>query len=156
MNVLGVRPATTGWRDGADRREVGFEDWTIDDVPLCSLVAGQEMTRLCAEANWPKGAVESLRRLLGEEPGDFEDGRVSLLVCPLDGDLACSTFSARVTFEDDWVGWSDFGWQVNYEPFEPMDSPPADVRFEREAYERLLNALLRKYSSLEARCHSEE
>lgn len=153
MNVLGVQPATTGWNhnDGrrSTRREVSFEDWTIDGVPLRSLFASpgnpvQEMTML-AEPSATGSA--SLQRLLGQAPGDFADGRVALLVCPLDWDLACNTYSARVTFGEDWVGWSDFGWQVDYEPFEPTDElAPADARFEHAAYERLLNALLLKYT----------
>ncbi|MEC3981149.1 hypothetical protein [Amycolatopsis sp. H20-H5] len=101
------------------------------------------MTLLSEAGRW---AGDSLRRLLGQAPGDFDDGRVALLVCPIDHDLGCAALSARPTFGDGWVGWSDFGGQTDYEPFEPDTPLAADVRFERAAYEALLDDLLRKYA----------
>lgn len=164
MNVLGTAPARTTWTEAVGfwrprrvARETPFEDWTIDGVPLRELAAAgrgspgpaQEITAL--DESRPTGAVAALRRLLGVEPGDFGDGRVSLLVCPLCADLGCRALSASVGFEGDRVGWNDVGWQVDYEPFLPADDLPAPApewRFERAAYTGLLRGLLDRFERL--------
>lgn len=143
MNRLGVEPSMTRWNDG----EARFLDWTIDGVALRSMVPTQEQTPLFLDDDvWREAAVETLRRLLGELPGDFDDGRVALLVCPLCGDLGCGGYSVEVVFGDDVVEWRAFGWQTDYEPF---DDPEVyrfiGARFERKAYETLLGDLLSNY-----------
>lgn len=143
MNTLGVTPALTRWNEGESR----FLDWTIDGVPLRELVPMQEQTPLFLDdAKWRGTAIETLSRLLGRLPGDFADGRVALLMCPLCGDLGCGGYSVEVVFGDGWVDWRAFGWQCDYEPFEPeQEFSFAGARFDRTAYETLLGDLLSNY-----------
>ncbi|SDB99962.1 hypothetical protein SAMN05660690_0127 [Geodermatophilus telluris] len=158
MQVLGVAPATTSTVDLAARRPherpTAFEDWTVDGVPLRRLVADRwgvadlpvEMSRLWPED--PSSAVAGLRALLGEGAGDLRDGRVALLVCPVDQDLSCRALGARVRVGDDAVEWRDVGWQDDVEPFAPAPDeygPLLGFRFGRAQYERLLRELLTAY-----------
>lgn len=154
---LGLAPANTSYTDGSSgtSREVGvrFEDWTIDGTPLRELVGwarpSQEMTPLSREGFWPHVAVEHVRQLLGKAPGEFEDGRVPVLRCPVCADLGCSTLSLRLSFEEDAVIWSELGWQVNYEPFDEAERLACpSFLFERRAYEALLRQTLVRYSKL--------
>lgn len=127
--VLGLRTATTGWQDlGASRRQatqrvLHFEDWTIDGLALRELLSAgdlQEMP-LCATWPWPESAVAHLETLLGQRAGDFDDGRVPLLRCPIDNDLGCAAVSMSLEITDEEVSWNELGWQVNYEPNDPND-----------------------------------
>ncbi|RSN53686.1 hypothetical protein DMH01_38990 [Amycolatopsis sp. WAC 04182] len=139
MNRLGVEPSVTG--------EARFLDWTIDGVALRTLVPAEQRTSLFLDDDrWRESAVALLRRLLGRLPGDFDDGRVALLVCPLCGDLGCGGYSVEVVFGDDVVEWRAFGWQTDYEPFDdPEEYRFTGARFERKAYETLLRDLLSNY-----------
>lgn len=140
MNRLGVEPSVTG--------ESRFLDWTIDGVALRTLVPVQEQTPLFLDGDkaWREAAVRTLCRLLGHLPGDFDDGRVALLVCPLCGDLGCGGYSVEVVFGQDVVEWRAFGWQTDYEPFDdPEEYRFTGASFERKAYETLLGDLLSNY-----------
>ncbi|KZB87272.1 hypothetical protein [Amycolatopsis regifaucium] len=143
MNTLGVVPSVTRWNDG----EARFLDWTIDGVALRELVPMQERTPLSLDDDRSREwAVENLSRLLGRLPGDFDDGRVALLFCPLCGDLGCGGYSVELVFGDDEVEWRAFGRQYDYEPFHPdQEVPFTGARFERKAYEKLLGDLLTDY-----------
>ncbi|MEV6910597.1 hypothetical protein [Amycolatopsis sp. NPDC051071] len=144
MNKLGVEPSVTTWNDG----EARFLDWTIDGVALRSTVSTQHQTPLFLDDDvWRESAVETLSRLLGHLPGHFDDGRVALLMCPLCGDLGCGAYSVEVVFSDDSVEWRAFGWQVDYEPFDPDQEEyrSAMARFDRTAYETLLGDLQSNY-----------
>lgn len=136
MKRLGVEPSGTG-----------FLDWTIDGVALRSMVPAEQRTPLFLDDDrWRESAVETLRRLLGRLPGDFDDGRVALLMCPLCGDLGCGAYSVEVVFGDEVVEWRAFGWQTDYEPFDdPEEYRFTGARFERTAYETLLGDLLSNY-----------
>ncbi|MEU9691997.1 hypothetical protein [Amycolatopsis japonica] len=136
MNRLGVEPSGTE-----------FLDWTIDGVALRSMVPAEQRTPLFLDDDrWREAAVETLCRLLGRLPGDFDDGRVALLMCPLCADLGCGAYSVEVVFGDDVVEWRAFGWQTDYEPFDdPEEYRFTGARFERTAYETLLGDLLSNY-----------
>jgi hypothetical protein len=142
-------------------RDTTFDDWSIDGVPLRTCVSARwgvtepprELTRLWPEA--PHAAVADLRALLGDGPPDFSDGRVALLVCPIDQDLNCGTLSARVVRGAGVVEWRDVGWQVDFEAFVPQPDeygPLLDYRFDRTAYEELLRGLLVRYEASAASC----
>lgn len=166
MNVLGTAAAQMTWteyrgfiRNRLVVHELVYEDWVVDGIPLRQLVSArpetprpvQEKTRLCEM--WPETAFDGLRRLLGDEPCDFNDGRVALLVCPIDADLGCRALSATLVLDDEAVEWRDVGWQVDYEPFVAADGgfdPPMHFRFHRRAYTELLRALLDRFEKLAA------
>lgn len=158
--VLGLCSATTGWQDAGARRSrpiqmlLTFEDWTIDGTELRGLLATsplQVMTPLCATWPWPQSAVAHLETLLGERAGDFGDGRVALLRCPIDDDLGCAAVSMSLEFADVEVLWKELGWQVNYEPYDPTEdglSPPRCYTFQRQQYEAVIRAALDRYRAL--------
>lgn len=169
VEILGTVAARTTWteqqtgfmRKGTLVHELVYEDWTVAGVPLRERVLARredvssvrEVTPLCEMLWWPEAAVAALRRLLGDEPGDFEDGRVSLLVCPIDADLGCRALSATLVFEGEVVEWRDVGWQVYHMPFVVVDDgfdPPMHLRFDRKAYVELLRALLGRFEAVVA------
>lgn len=169
MQTLGVAPASTSWRVA---RKVGwwrmerstesldFQDWTIDGVPLRDLASHrgpdpvphepvQEMTWLSEEA--PAAAVQHLQRLLGQQPGDFPDGRVSVLVCPIDADIGCGAVSVELIMDADTVHWRNLAWENDYEPLDlarDLLRPPQSYQFRRDDYTELLSGLLAHYEGL--------
>jgi hypothetical protein len=151
MNKLTTVQATTSWPDKGDVvHEVAFEDWAIDGVPLRTLAGkggepAQEMTRLCLKPLWLEDATRGLLGLLGRAPADFDDGRCALLVCPIDGDLGCTSLSAQVVRGEDVVEWRDFAWQTDLELYEGGLQPPIVARFDRREYDWFLESLLLRY-----------
>ena len=167
INVLGTVPASTSCSDGGgfgqrtQQRALTFLDFDIDGVPLRQLATGridaphgvQEMTRLCEKPPWPDDACRGLLRLLQWDAPDFDDGRVALLVCPIDADLGCRALTALVAWNKDTVEWRDLGWQVSYEPFlnrEDAFHPTLTYRFDGSAYVELLEGLLHHFRQLAA------
>jgi hypothetical protein len=158
MKLLGTTPASTSWtevsgvvRQREQQHDIEYLDFTIDGTPLRTLVTQlpetprpvEEMTRLWDDC--PDEAVEQLRRLLGEEPGDYEDGRVALLVCNVCGDLGCRALSASLVATEEWVEWRDLGWQVDYEPFDGAQAgftPALTFRFDLSDYTSTLRELM--------------
>lgn len=124
----------------------------IDGIALRTIVSRasghetQEMTLLCDEgARW---AVPYLDRLQGRSAPDFDDGRVAVLVCPLDWDLGCEAVSAEISVTYTEVHWRRLGWQNNYDKFTPAFEPELNFSFPRESYDALLNAMRVKYSTM--------
>ena len=74
----------------------------------------------------------------------MSDGRVALLVCPIDQDVNCRALTTRLVRDADVVEWRDVGWQVDYEDFVPEADeygPLLSFRFSRPQYETLLSSL---------------
>jgi hypothetical protein len=145
-----------GWGDKTGTVEVAYEDWTIDGEPLRDLIRGAFPEDLAAPVwevtllseRWvPSAPVRALECLLAGAPGDFDDGRIALYVCQVDGDFGCAALSAEVVVGEDAVEWRNLGWQVNYEPGVRGAEPPLSVRFERAAYDFVLNDALARWKS---------
>lgn len=71
----------------------------------------------------PKERRRYVNRLLGKVTPDLQSRRVALLVCPIDGDLACDTIGCRISFDKEvgTVTWDDFAWDGNHEGDEVDD-----------------------------------
>lgn len=139
--------------DGNDR--ISFLDVIVNDQPLRELWnVPEELAPLEFGATSlrddidPRAAIEQLDRLLGRLPGDFEDGRVALYLCPIDGDLWCGAVSMEVLRTPETVIWRELGWQ---EP-DPLDGPELTpfedqlFTFDRRQYEGVLQNLRSKYA----------
>ncbi|TDP90622.1 hypothetical protein [Labedaea rhizosphaerae] len=91
--------------------------------------------------NWPIGfPAADYGPLIGELPSPLDDGRVPLYVCPECGDLGCGGVTAVIERTEDTVVWRDFGYQNDYEPFDPGDilTGVGPIVFDRQAYEDVL------------------
>jgi len=87
--------------------------------------------------DWPIGfPADDYRRLVGELPALFPDGRVPLYICPKCGDLGCGGITAVIEQTADTVVWRDFGYQNDYEPFDLDNLLPGagPIVFERRSY----------------------
>ena len=131
MNSLQLGPALRReivLGSGARQRHLRYYDFVIDGHSLCQ----QRAARLLIGClGWPSGHEAAKSRLLGEAPGDFSDGRVSLLLCPECGDLACGAISLRVRREGKWIHWEEFGLQFDYEEdWERVDLGPFTFEFD--------------------------
>ncbi|GAA3665343.1 hypothetical protein GCM10023081_00250 [Arthrobacter ginkgonis] len=134
-----------------------FLDFLVDGRPLRDLLEvpddtkqpTQETTALRDDHNWPSAAVEQLDRLLGVLPGDFDDGRIALLMCTACGDLACGAVSMELVQTPQTITWQRFGWQdgVTDEP-QPWLFPEQSFTFDQTDYEHLLRSLQDRYRSL--------
>jgi hypothetical protein len=119
------------------RPESHFLDLVVNGQSLRSITAtpGPE---LVTELNrpWLHVVPEAVDKLLGRRPSeDLDPGRVPLLLCHVDGDLACGALTAALRVGDAEVSWSDFRWEDGiYEPrtVEQLDQP---ITFDRSQYE---------------------
>jgi hypothetical protein len=156
---LSVGPATAFYDDYSreDRHQIDFLDFFVDGRPLRELLsvpdemAKPEQETTALRDDWPHAAVEQLDRLLSLTPADFDDGRVSLLICPVCGDQACGAMTMELITTADTVSWQRFGWQdgVTDEP-QPWLFEDQTFTFDRAEYERLLQSLRERYQSLMA------
>jgi hypothetical protein len=115
MNGFELRPATRG--------EVRYLDILIDGRPLAQCFAGR--LGAAPDSISPLGLLESgmeqyqreqFERFLLEREPDLPDGRNSILVCPICGDLGCGAYSARFQRDGDTIKWTEFGYENNYSP----------------------------------------
>lgn len=159
LSRLSVEAATSYYTEYPPKREhlVQFLDFLIDGRPLRDLLEVpddtkqpiQETTALREDHNWPNAAVEQLDRLLGVLLGDFDDGRIALLMCTACGDLACGAVSMELVQTPQAITWQRFGWQdgVTDEP-QPWLFPEQSFTFDRTEYEHLLRSLRDRYRRL--------
>jgi hypothetical protein len=98
---LSVGPATASYNEypRENKHQIEFLDFFVDGQPLRELLsvpagmAKPEQETTALRDDWPHAAVEQLDRLMSLIPGDFSDGRVSLLICPVCGDQACGALN---------------------------------------------------------------
>ena len=154
---LSVGPATATYDEypRESKHQIEFLDFFVDGQPLRELLripvemAKPEQETTALRDDWPRAAVEQLDRLMSFIPGDFSDGRVSLLICPVCGDQACGAMTMDLTTTADAVTWCRFGWQdgITDEP-QPWLFEDQTFTFDRTQYERLLNSLKERYQLL--------
>lgn len=117
----------------------------IDGVPLLALIdpsgADQSERLIPLPSDDPRTSIEQLRELLCAPLPADRRGRAWLLYCQC-GDPGCGGLSARITFTDETVTWSDFGWDSIFEnTTEPVEIARKFV-FERGEYEERLHTLI--------------
>lgn len=88
--------------------------------------------------------------LLGKRPADMPRGRTGLYYCPLCYDLSDGVFTVGLSFTDESVTWSKFGWQDSNEGVDIEDALPP-VRFERKTYTKLISSALFEFEIKELR-----
>ena len=127
-------------RSGGSRR--AHLDFVVDGEPLTDRLApvlGDYVAALVLD--WPIGfPATDYGYLTGELPAPLPGGRVPLYICPECGDLGCGGVTAVVERTPETVVWRDFGYQNDYDPFEP-DPELAHVGpivFDRQAYDDAL------------------
>ncbi|WP_323959348.1 hypothetical protein GC088_12555 [Arthrobacter sp. JZ12] len=154
LSVLSVVPADVEYEGLAAPQQ--FMDFAIDGHLLRrTLRAGTDLAAIEQEAtllraDWPHAAIEQINRLTLAAPGEFKDGRVALLLCPVCGDVDCGTVSARIAIEADTVIWEDFGWQDGYteEPPQPWLFELQRFTFDKTAYLSLMQRLSEQFTEL--------
>lgn len=144
MSQSAGAPATAG-----SRRHATYLDYTIDGVSLTSLLAADsELATItsdyvgCIADAWPSHAVQAIRRLLGEAPGELPDGRVSLYICAECGDLGCGALTASLTVTDDTVTWGRLALQYDYDDEVHPVRRVGELIFDRPSYESVLRERL--------------
>ncbi|GAB3555688.1 hypothetical protein GCM10027404_32870 [Arthrobacter tumbae] len=135
---------------------IDFLDVMVKDQPLRELIrVPEELAPLEFGATslrddiGPRAAIEQLDRFLGRLPGDFDDGRVALYLCPIDGDLLCGAVSVEIVRTPEAVTWRKLGWEKP----EALDEPELTLfhdqsfTFDRRQYEEVLEGLRSKYAA---------
>lgn len=135
-------------------REFGYLEWTIDGVPLREIVAwpngdvASEVTPVQSGYAMREYEADYLRAVLGQPTARewtvMPDGRVPLLVCPIDFDLDCRALTAKIVHDDSKVEWRDIAWQVGYEPLDlsEQEMPVVTLAFDSKQYDVVVRALL--------------
>ncbi|MFJ2619248.1 hypothetical protein [Glutamicibacter sp. NPDC087344] len=115
--------------------------WDLD-VP-----ATQSLSRL--NDVHPSDAIQQIDRLLGVIPHQYGE-RAWLLFCPLCADEGCGGLTTELTIQSETVSWSNFGWDINYEPDEkPIRTHSSSAStFERRDYEAVLGEARERFSQL--------
>lgn len=102
----------------------------------------------------PEERTAYVSRLAGEYPGDLDSGRVALLTCPIDGDLACGAVGCRVRRDDEagTVTWYDFAWDGNFADYETNNADDDEYEkvrgikefvFDKQDYMELMNEFIK-------------
>ncbi|WOP17462.1 hypothetical protein [Raineyella sp. LH-20] len=150
-NSLTIRPAVrTERRTGRlGAREVPIAHYVallVDGVPLDVAVVhgaglvtplqGWWLLRTSPVLDELAGRTEDLRLPSGFAPIRYlAPGRVPLLVCPYDDDIACGWLTARVSLDERRATWTDFRWENGGTGrAAPVRGLPARLTFERDAY----------------------
>lgn len=85
------------------------------------------------------------RIFLGLQESGLEPNRLPLYICYLCGDYGCGVTSCELTFDENQVLWTNFGWEVDYE--EGLSQSDADSRrrinFDRDEYEFVFQRYLK-------------
>ncbi|HEV2800905.1 MAG TPA: hypothetical protein VGW12_10435 [Pyrinomonadaceae bacterium] len=134
-NKFKLRPAMNG--------DVPYLDIVIDDQPLATYFVGRlgAIPDCVSPLGWSASEQHErgqFRRFLLEEPPDLPNGRNSILVCHLCGDLACGAYSAIFIREGGLIRWNDFGYEstLDFETAEiPIPSSVSAFIFSWEQYE---------------------
>ena len=119
MNVIKLQAATNERAMGS---AIPYLEILIDGVPLQNLFAGRlgAVPNVISPLGWGMSKTahweNEFNRFLLLSPPDLSNGRNSILVCPLDADLGCGAYSAVFTLRDGVIGWSDFGYENDYDP----------------------------------------
>lgn len=154
--TLGLVEATTSWtvetgffRTRRHNEGYVFQDWTVDGVPLRKLLHVRNLGGLQQEMSYltegSEEAVGQIDRLLARSPADFNDGRVALLVCPVDWDLNCGAISAEIVVSQGTIEWRNLGRQRIYDPQVQLTYPPLSLVFDRLSYEDVLLSAREQY-----------
>lgn len=142
MNQFELKPARNGRAMGGP---LNYLEIFVDGIPLQQYFVssdGQPPDAI-SPLGWTASgaeafAFEQFQRFLLAAPADLDDGRNTVLVCPLDGDPGCGAYSVRIEFGDGTVAWTDFGFENNYDPESRATEPYSHIGpfvFERTAYE---------------------
>jgi hypothetical protein len=130
-------------------------EFVVNDVPLAELLGAPPRhpsgrgTRLSQVPPivFPHGSEDALSRLLRDAPPDLRDGRNSILVCEVCGDIECGVVSAMIQRDGGMIVWRDFasqfpdpshpdlGWYTAFTNVPPM-------RFEERAYRATLLTMI--------------
>ena len=112
-------------------------DLVVDGRPLRSMTVtpGPELVTELNRA-WLHVVPEAVDRLLGRRAHeDLDPGRLPLLLCPVDGDLACGALTAALRLDDAQVSWSDFRWEDGLRDPTPVDQLDQPIVLDRSQYE---------------------
>jgi len=120
----------------------------VDDIPLQQYFAGRlgGLPDAISPLGWSttdteRQIREDFDRFLLRAPSDLPNGRNSILVCPLDGDLGCGAYTARFTRDGSSIYWFEFGYENNYD-LESLNiewySHMAPFVFDKSQYEKEL------------------
>lgn len=162
-SILGASPDVVvhhvdervGWlRRQLVPREFAYLEWTVDGVPLRSVVAwpggevAAEVTPIQNSYATRDYEADYLRALLGDpverDRAIMSDGRVPLLVCGIDFDLNCRALTAELVVGTDTVEWRDIAWQADDEPLDlgEQAQPVLSLTFDRTQYDSVVRPLL--------------
>lgn len=139
MNRFELQPATVG--------DVPYLDILVDGKPLATYFAGRlgsppgEVSPLGWSSALEEYKQDQFRRFLVEAPSDLPNGRNSILVCQVCGDLACGAYSAVFRRKGDVIQWSEFAYEstLDFEGAEiPVPIRLPEFIFSWEQYQREL------------------
>jgi hypothetical protein len=145
LNDFRLEPAVSArnWEDGKYDRafEHHFLDFMIEGRSLRDLVGEPDMVTPLSRP-WLEGIPAEIDRLLGRrETEELSAGRVALLLCRVDGDIACGALTARLEHSEAHVAWTDWLWE-SYQGALPVERPAAPLVFDRTTYEAQLHSAL--------------
>lgn len=143
VSVLRLDPAASirRWEDGRYQRtlEHHFLDFLIDGRSLRDITHESDMVTPLSRP-WLEDVPTEVERLLGRRETDgLSAGRAALLVCRVDGDIACGAVTARIHITDAHVGWTDWLWENDFGG-SAVENDPGDLLSDRAAYEAELAA----------------
>lgn len=98
---------------------IEYIDLLVDGMSLKDLICqddpeAPDLTTCFQKEFYMNVKKEYIDQLTHKAKANLASGRVSLYVCPLDGDPSCLSVGCRIEYTEDYVRWYDFAWD-NYE-----------------------------------------
>lgn len=137
-----VEPGRTRWLRRPTSRTVVATDWTVDGVPLTSLLGESDLAdvgRVGTEHVLDPTGELHLRALLGEDvPRTLRMRTGEVVVLSTCGAECCPAYSARVEVGEETVTWHDLAHRDWWG--DTVEGPVLTLVFDRTSYEQTVRA----------------
>ena len=127
-----------------------FLDFVVNGESLIDLLVGGGDYVTNLNRAWVPAVVPThVEVLLGRQPDeDLPAGRIPLLVCAVDGDVACGAITAGLSMERETVTWTDLRWEGGIGETSDVGGLRQSMTFDRRPYEQGLLAAAVRVSEL--------
>ncbi len=124
-------------KGGGGQMQRDYLDFVVDGKVIYELVAPGDCIGCLG---WGLQEIEkhTIAQLLLEESPEPESGRVPIYICPECGALGCGAVTVKIEKSSEWIVWSDFAFENNYEGTVELYSEVGPFYFKKDPYTQVL------------------
>lgn len=127
-----------------------FLDFVVNGKSLIGLLRGGGNYVTNLNRAWvPEVVPGHVAVLLGRQADpELDPGRIPLVVCAMDGDIACGAVTAALSVTAEAVTWTDLRWEDGSQELETPEGLPETMTFDRHQYEQELERAVVRVNAL--------